>query len=244
MKNMLLLFLATFVLATTAQEKVTLRYNFKEGDVYEIKMTMKQEVGSFMAQTTEIIMTQKTVSASDDLITVESSIDKMKMDIIQGTNAVSYDSSKSDDELDETGKMMKEQVGPFLTVTMTSKMNGLGEIKDVVVEPKIPGVEEMTKQTSSIIYPKEALQVGNNWEMTNSEGGMEFKMIYTVKEITSDNVQLVISGNVTGAASGSINGKMTIERDSGVPASSEIEMLMDIQGQQMITKVEGSYTKK
>lgn len=244
MKKMLLLFVTSMVLTSTAQEKVTLRYNFKEGDAYEIKMKMKQEMGAIMAQTTEITMSQKTVSATNDSFTIESKIERMKLDMIQGSSVINYDSNKSDEELDETGKMMKAQVGPFLTVTLTNKMNGLGEVTDVVVEPKIPGVENMTKQTASVIYPEEALQVGSSWEMTNSEGGMDFKMIYSVKEITNSNVLLTISGNVSGMASGSIDGKMNVDRTSGVPTSSELEMKMDVQGQEMITKVEGSYTKK
>lgn len=216
---MLLLLVTSMVLATTAQEKVTLRYNFKEGDVYEVKMIVKQEIGTIMAQTTDILMTQKTVSASDDMFTVESKIKKMKMDMIQGANIVSFDSTKSDEELDEMGKMMKAQVGPFLTATITNKINSLGEVTDVVVEPQIAGIEDLTKQSSNIIFPEEAIKVGSSWDLTKSENGMDIKIIYTVKEITKTNVLLSISGYVSAMASGTVDGKMNIDRSSGVPLS-------------------------
>ena len=244
MKKMLLLFVTSMVLTSTAQEKVTLRYNFKEGDVYEVKMIMKQEVGAFMAQTTDIVMSQKTVSASGDMFTVESKIEKMKMDMIQGTNIVSFDSTKSDEELDETGKMMKAQVGPFLTATITNKMNSLGEVTEVVVEPQIAGIEEMTKQSSSVVYPEEAISVGSSWDITKSENGMDIKIIYTVKEITKTNILFSISGAISGMASGSVDGKMNVDRSSGVPLSSEMSMKMNVQGQEMNISVQGSFTKK
>ena len=48
---------------------------------------------------------------------------------------MSFDSSKSDDELDATGKMMKTQMGPMLEAVIYSNVTTLGEASVVSIEP-------------------------------------------------------------------------------------------------------------
>lgn len=244
MKNVLLLFVAIVSINLAAQESVILRYNFKKGDVYQIKMKMTQEMGAVMAQTTNTIMSQKTVAIEGDTIVNESKIDKMTMNMVQGGKVMNFDSSKNDDELDEMGKMMKTQMAPIFSAVITSKTNSLGDVLDVSVSPSVPQVAEMGKQNSSIVYPKEAVKIGSNWSTTKQETGMTVKIDYTVKSISDKEVILNISGDVSGMGTGTVSGDMNIEKASGVPVSSKMQMKIDVQGQAMLINVESTIEKQ
>ena len=164
--------------------------------------------------------------------------------MLQGGNAMSFDSTKSDEELDAVGKQMKTQMQPMLEALMFAKGNNLGEIIDIKIEPNVMGMEDIVKQSSSVVYPKEAVKVGDSWTKTKEEKGMKMDFVYTVKSIDEDNVNLVISGDVSGMATGKIAGNMQIDSASGVPLSSIVTMLMNINGQEMTTKVTMETTKK
>lgn len=244
MKKILLLFIVSIALNVSAQESVVLRYNYNKGDVYEIKMKMTQEMGAIMAQTTNTIMSQKTIAIKGDTIVNESKIDKMTMEMVQGGQVMNFDSSKKDEELDEMGKMMKSQMAPMFSAVITSKSNSLGDVLGVSVTPSIPQVEQMGKQNSSVVYPKEAVKVGSTWSTTKEESGMTMKMDYLVKTISEKEVVLSISGDISGMATGTISGDMTIEIATGLPANSNLQMKMNIQGQEMIMGVTGSMARK
>lgn len=243
MKKFLILFITTITLSISAQESVVLRYNYQEGDNYEIMMKMTQEMGAVMVQTINTIMSQKTVSVKGDTIVNESKVIKMVMDMVQGGQTMSYDSSKKDDELDEMGKMMKTQMSPILSSVITSKSSSLGNLLGVTLEPNNPQLAQMFSQNSSVEYPKEAVKAGTKWSSTKDENGVIMKIDYTVKSISDKEVILVVSGDISGLAAGTITGDMTIDKVSGVPLKSSLKMKMNIQGQEMHMGVEGFYRK-
>lgn len=243
MKNYVFLFVAFFGLQISAQETL-LRYNSKVGDAYDVKMTIKQEVGDFMAQTTEMEMSMKITEVSDTSITNESKISKMKMNMVQGQNIIDFDSSKSDDELDETGKMMKAQLGAVLSAVITSTYSKYGEVLNVSIEPNIPQAAQMAQQSSFTIYPKEAVKVGSTWSETKEENGMTFTSNYKVDAISVDEVDLSITGEVSGMANGKISGNMKLDKETGMLINSSVKMDMNVQGMASVTEVSGQYIKK
>ncbi|MHB0754134.1 DUF6263 family protein [Polaribacter sp. M15] len=243
MKKLVFLLIAVITVNLAAQESVVLRYNYKKGDIYQIKMLMSQDMGAVMSQKTGSIMTQKTIDVVGDTIVNQTKIDKMVMDMNQGGQEMNYDSSKKEEDLDAAGKMMKEQMKPILSALVTTKSNGLGEVFSTVIEPNIPQVAQMGNKGSSVVYPKEALKVGSFWSSTNNESGMTMAMKYTVKSISDKVVMLTVSGDISGMGSGTISGDMTIDRSSGVASETQLKMKLDIQGQQMLMSVEGSMEK-
>jgi hypothetical protein len=164
--------------------------------------------------------------------------------MLQGGQVMSFDSTKSDEELDDTGKMMKAQMGPMLSALIYAKGNNLGEMLEVKVEPSIPGVEDMAKQSSNVVYPTEAVSVGSTWTMTKEEKGMKMDFLYTVKSISSDKVVLDLSGDVSGMATGKISGNMNIDKASGIPENSTIDMNMSVSGQELKSKITMTMVKK
>ena len=157
---------------------------------------------------------------------------------------MNYDSSKKDDELDDMGKMMKTQMAPILSAVIISKSSSLGDVLDVAIVPNLPQVAQMGKQNSSVVYPKEAVKIGTTWSEIKDESGMTMKIQYTVKTISEKEVILAVGGDISGMATGTISGDMTIDKSSGVAVNSKLQMKMSVQGQEMIMGVEGSIEKK
>jgi len=165
------------------------------------------------------------------------------MDVLAGGQVMSFDSGKSDDELDDFGKMLKMQMGPMLTAVIFAKGNGLGEVLEMKVEPNIPGVEDVGNQASSVAYPKEAVKIGTTWNMEKENKGSKMNFVYTVKSISGKEVVLSISGSISGKANGTISGDMNVDRKSGIPLKSTINMKMNVNGQEMETNMVSAMKK-
>ena len=236
MKKLLVLFLVVSATISFGQETVLLRLNYTKGDVYIAKMTMSQEMGTVMSMGMNIDMNMKVVDVTGDTNITEMTFTKMTMDMLQGGNVMSFDSTKSDEELDDTGKMMKDQMSPMLEAVLTAKGNDLGEVIEVTAEPNVPGMTDFANQ-SNVIYPKEALKVGSTWAFQKNEKGMVLDFVYKVTSILKDKVGLEITGKSSGMATGDITGTMNIDRKSGVPLNSNIDMALSVQGQEMNSKV-------
>lgn len=244
MKKLLILFLAISANLSLAQDAALLRLNYEKGATYDVEMNISQEMGTVMSMGMLINMDIKVLDVKDDTYDSEMKFTKMTMDMLQGGQAMSFDSTKSDEELDDTGKMMKAQMGPMLSALIYAKGNNLGEILEVKVEPSIPGVEDMAKQSSNVVYPTEAVSVGSTWTMTKEEKGMKMDFLYTVKSISSDKVVLDLSGDVSGMATGKISGNMNIDKASGIPENSTIDMNMSVSGQELKSTIKMTMVKK
>lgn len=242
MKKLLVLLLVVASTISFGQESVLLRLNYTKGDVYKAEMKMSQEMGAVMSMGMSIDMSMNIVDVTGDTNTSEMKITKMTMDMLQAGNVMSFDSTKNDDELDEMGKMMKAQMSPMLSSVITSKGNNLGEVLEVKAEPNVPGMDDFTSQTN-VVYPKEAIKVGSTWTYQKNEKGMVLDFVYTVKAIAKDKVELDITGKSSGMATGDITGTMSIDKASGVPLTSDIDMLLTIQGQKMTSKVSMTMAK-
>jgi hypothetical protein len=206
-------------------------------------MKMSQDMGDVMSMDMTMKMTQEIKSVTGDEYVSEIRIAKMTMDMSQGGMNISYDSTKSDDELDQAGQMMKSQMGPILKAVITSKGNNLGEVLSTKMEPNVPGAGDFANQSSNVVYPKGKVKVGDTWDFKKSDKGMNMNFKYTVKSISAKLVVLDISGDVDGMATGKISGSMTIDKKTGVPMKSNISMDMDVQGQTMKTVMELTMTK-
>ncbi|WP_343330200.1 DUF6263 family protein [Polaribacter staleyi] len=244
MKKLLILFLVVTANLSFAQDAVLLRLNYEKGATYDVAMNISQEMGAVMSMGMVMNMDIKVIDVKDDTYDSEMKFTKMTMDMLQGGQVMSFDSSKSDEELDETGKMMKAQMGPMLGAVISAKGNNLGQILEVKVAPSVPGVEDMAKQSSNVVYPKEAISVGSTWTMTKEEKGMKMDFLYTVKSIDSDKIVLDITGDVSGMATGKISGNMNIDKASGIPKNSLIDMNMSVSGQELKSKITMTMVKK
>jgi|TARA_B100000767_G_scaffold190458_1_gene177741 hypothetical protein len=244
MKKLLILFLVIYANISVAQESVLLRLNYEKGATYDVSMKMTQNMGAIMSTGISINMDIKILDVKEDTYDSEMKFTKMSMNVLQGGNVMSFDSTKNEDELNDTDKMMKAQMGPMLEAVVFAKGNNLGEVLEVSVNPNVPGMEDIANQSSNVVYPKEAVKVGSTWTMTRDDKGMKMDFIYKVKSILKDKLILDLSGDVSGMASGKINGNMDINRKSGIPLNTSINMILSVSGQELKSNVTMTMSKK
>lgn len=244
MKKLLILFLVIYANISVAQESVLLRLNYEKGATYDVSMKMTQNMGAIMSTGISINMDIKILDVKEDTYDSEMKFTKMSMNVLQGGNVMSFDSTKNEDELNDTDKMMKAQMGPMLEAVVFAKGNNLGEVLEVSVNPNVPGMEDIANQSSNVVYPKEAVKVGSTWTMTRDDKGMKMDFIYKVKSILKDKLILDLSGDVSGMASGKINGNMDINRKSGIPLNTSINMTLSVSGQELKSNVTMTMSKK
>ena len=201
-------------------------------------------MGTMMSMGMSIDMGMKIIDAKGENYESEMKFTKISMDMLQGGNIISFDSSKSDDELDEAGKMMKTQMGPMLEAVVLTKGNNLGEITEAVVEPNVPGMEDIANQSSNVVYPKQAVKVGSTWTMSKDEKGMKMDFLYTVTSILKETILLDLSGDVSGMADGKITGNIKIDRTSGIPLETLMNMNLSVNGQELTSKVSVTTRKR
>ncbi len=231
----LLLFVSTI---TLAQEKVLLRLNYEKGDSYTMTMKMAQEMGmGEMTNNMDIQMEYDITNVSKDTYESTAKYTKMAMEMKQGALQMSYDSTKKEEELDEAGKVMRTQMKPMMDAVITMKGDKRGTILESKAEPNFNGSEKITEQSSSVVYPENAVAVGDTWTMTKNQDGMNMDFTYEVKSISSKNVLIDVSGKVTGIAEGDITGAIDIDKKSGLLTESKINMTMKIQGQDFTTNM-------
>lgn len=233
MKKLLILFLVATTFNVVAQQSVLLRANYNAGDTYLMTMEQSQKMGAQGGMDMKIVMEMSVTNKNQDTITAATSIKSIAMDMLQGGQLMSFDSTKSDDELDETGKMMKQQFDPMMKANIITKSNDRGEILDLTIEPMAPGMEQFTKQSGSIVFPEEAVSVGSTWSSENNQNGANIKTTYTVSKIESDKVSLDISGTVSGIAKGSVTGSSIIDVKTGMQSESNMDITFDMNGNEM-----------
>ena len=243
MKKLLFLFLLVTAINATSQESVLLRANYKKGDVLEVKMEQSQNMGAKGGVDMKMSMDMIVTSKDGDMLTTESKIKSINMNMLQGGMAMSYDSSMKDDDLDEMGKMMKQQFDPMMKSTIIAKVNSQGEILETKVEPSNPAMDQIIAQAKGVIYPNEEVLVGTSWSDVTSQQGMSVTSIYTVSKIENGKVYINITGAVTGMGEGDIKGDLVVDIETGIQDSASSEMAVNAGGMDMKISTKTTTTK-
>lgn len=239
MKKLFTLLMLAVTLISTAQESTLLRLKYKKGEKYLMKMTMNQNMGDgMMLMNMGMNMNIDVKDVKADVYDVEMSIAKMTMEMKGGGMDVKFDSDAKDEDLDEQGKMMKAQVAPALEIVVGAKMNSLGKTSDIkIIKGPQGNLEQFEQANSSVTYPEKAVSVGTTWTEEKTNKGMVLKYTYKVTSITKSSVILDVTGDITGQATGTFTGKMDINRSNGVPEKGNIDMDMQVMGQNAKMKI-------
>ena len=231
MKRILIALLVITSIAVSAQESVLLRLNYTEGDSYLMTVESKQGMGAQGGVNMKMNMGMIVSEVSGDNVKTESKILSIALDMMQGGMAMSYDSNKKDEELDQMGQMLKSQFDPMMNSIIYNSYDKLGNITETKVEPSVPGMNQLTEASGSVIYPNEKISVGSSWSSNKDNQGMKTTTTYTVSQIKDGIVYLDITGNVSGAAaSGSVKGSSEIEVSTGLAKKTSIEVAISNQG--------------
>ncbi len=237
MKKTLTFLILACILVSNAQESTLLRLNYNKGDKYKMSIKMAQNMGAIGNMNMKMIMEMDIVDVNDDTYDSKIKFTRIAMNSSAGNQIMNFDSDKTDEELDDMGKMLKTQMSPILDAAIFTKGNNLGEITEMKVEPDVPGLNDIENQLNNVTYPQEAIKVGSTWEMEKETKGITMKFVYTVKSILEKEIILDITGNILGETEGSVKGNMTIDKLSGVPTVSNIIMKMNAQGQEIESNI-------
>ncbi len=236
MKKIILLVCVGLSISLFSQESVSLRLKYKVGDIYAIKMVTKQNVETMMSMNMNTGLELKVVGKEGENFLTESKINSISMDMIQGGMTLAYSSDMKEEDLDEGGKMMKNQMEPILKAIIKSTTSPLGESSNISVTPEIAGAADMANQ-NGVVYPEKSLKVGDSWTAEKNTNGMTITSNYTVKSIGKESVILDVSGKISGIAIGDVSGKLTVDYATGIPAESIINLNASIQGSKMTTEI-------
>ena len=231
MKKVLIALLVITTLSATAQESVLLRLNYTKGDSFLVTTESNQSMGAQGGMNMKMTMGMIVADVEEEIIKTESQITSIVMNMMQGGMTMNYDSNKSDEELDQMGQMLKSQFAPMMEAVIYNTSDLQGNMIDTKLDPAIPGMEQITNRSMNTInYPKEKVSVGSSWTSENENQGMKMTTKYTVSSIADGLVSLDVSGDMSGAATGTIKGKSTVEISSGISNNSEIEITIATQG--------------
>ena len=231
MKKVLIALLVITTLSATAQESVLLRLNYTKGDSYLVTTESNQSMGAQGGMNMKMTMGMIVADVEEEIIKTESQITSIVMDMMQGGMTMNYDSNKSDEELDQMGQMLKSQFAPMMEAVIYNTLDLQGNMIDTKLDPAIPGMEQITNRSMNTInYPKEKISVGSSWTSENENQGMKMTTKYTVSSIADGLVTLDVSWDMSGAGTGTIKGKSTVEISSGISNNSEIEITIATQG--------------
>ena len=232
MKRILIALLVITSLAVSAQESVLLRLNYTKGDSYLMTVETKQGMGAQGGVNMKINMGVIVSEVSGDNVKTESKILSVALDMMQGGMAMSYDSNKKDEELDQMGQMLKSQFDPMMNSIIYNSYDKLGNITETKVEPSVPGMNQLTEGSGSVIYPNEKISVGSSWSSNKDNQGTKTTTTYTVSQIKDGIVYLDITGDVSGAegVDGSVKGSSEIEVSTGLAKKTSIEVAILNQG--------------
>lgn len=243
MKKLLVLFLLATTFNVAAQKFVLLRANYNTGDKYLVNVDQSQNMGAQGGLDMKIVMDMSILNKEQDTLTAQTKIKSIVMNMLQGGQVMSFDSSTKDEDLDEIGKMMKQQFAPMMQANIITKMNTRGEILNVDVQPMTPGMEQFTKQSGSINYPEEKISVGYSWTEDDTQNGMKIATVYKVSKIENGNVYLDVTGTVSGLGTGTVKGNTVIDIETGMQSKANVEIVIDMNGSEMKISTKSTTTK-
>ncbi|TCI84726.1 DUF6263 family protein [Tenacibaculum sp. M341] len=242
MKKILVALLLLVTTISFSQEKVLLRYKYNKGETYQIKMKMFNDMGNSNSIAMNFVMKQEIKDEVGGVYSAEATIQKIVADMKQSGMVINYDSSKKEEELGQMEKMMKPQMDEALKTVIFIKADELGNVLETKITPSSPTTNGIGNQTN-IVYPKEAVKVGDTWNATKNENGLEFNFTYKVVAISATNVDLDVNGTLAGLGKGDISGKMKLDVSNGMPITSNLTMNMEVSGMKMSTKIDVETTK-
>ena len=122
--------------------------------------------------TTKTWMTWECADVTDGIASIESTIDRMTMDMVTPSGPIQFDSDNKEDspQAAAIGQSVRGLIGKKMTQTMNDRGEvlkvELGEAGEAIGNLGGPQMSEMVKQMSkqaSLTFPEKALKVGDSW---------------------------------------------------------------------------------
>ena len=240
MKRILCVLFVLVSISVTAQKSVSLKLNYKKGDSYKVKMSMKQTLGIMGGMDIEMGMKMNVDNVTDDEIITKSTIESVKANVSQGGVSMAFDSSMKDDELDANGKILQQQFAPMMKAIITQVVNKQGKVISTKTDPPVQGAS-VGQQAE---YPETPITIGSTWstEVTDNTAG-KINMTYKVEKITDNTVFASITGTAAAMPGSKINGNLEIDIATGNPNKTVSNVVAESQGTTITVSVKMTSTK-
>ncbi len=243
MKKILGFLFLTITAISFSQEKVLLRLNYENGDVYQVDASIKQDMGEFLKMDIIMKMDMEVTEAKENSYLTETSFKNIKMDMNTMGKKMQYDSDTKESEMDDFSRGVHSEMKKLLTTLVSFEFDKRGNVVETKVISGESQAKDFEQSMGAMVLPEEAVTIGSTWSFKKtSKEGIEMNYIYEVTAINPDNVEVKISGTVTGEEA--ISGTGLIDRKSGNMSKMDVDMIIKIQGQKVNSKVFLTTTKK
>lgn len=245
MKKVILILLLSLSAIGFSQEKALLRLNYEKGDVFVSKLNTTMVMGDKMNTNLNIDFIMEVLNVKGNVYDIKATFPHVTMDMSAEGKTMKYDSNVKEENMDELSKGMHQKMKPMIDAVVNMKIDKRGNILSSEV---VEGGEDYIHEDkgSTIAYPEKAVVLGTTWTETKESagGGVPVTYTYKVTSITKDKVGIDIMGLMEGFDDTMIKGTGSINRVTGNLNPMDIEILMDMFGQKMITKANCSTTKR
>lgn len=249
-----------------AQKSVELKYDVNQGDKYEYKLHIDQDIvfdagGQTMAldQLMDFRMTSNIDERSGEEFIISTSIDAIKMTQSIFGMQITYDSEDPNTMQNPMAAKIGEEMNHIIGSDYTMTMDDKGHVTNV--DASDVSNDELINNISSgsnfAIYKEGTVSVGESWEgdvepLENSD--MKVQMIYTLLKVSGKEATLGLNGNISSnkiddqemRMEGTMKGEMRVDINSGWLIESvlnqEIELDIEQNGQKFPASISGTIT--
>jgi len=238
MKKILFTLLVCFTTVSMAQEKVLLRLNYEKGDVFLVKIATNQDMGELMKMGINMEMSMETKEVRNNIFTIETKFTNTSMTMASQGQTMSYDSNQKEEDMNPFAKGAHTKMKPLLETLISFDYDALGNIKDSKVISGTTNIDVFKENSSSLIYPEAPVSIGTTWENTRtSVEGAKMNYVYKVTSIDTEKVGFDVTGTISEIGTGTISGKGFINKKYGNIKEMDIEVKMNVMGQQVTSKI-------
>lgn len=239
----LICLITTAAVVAQAQEKITFRYNPPIGEKISYRSVMNMDVEADQSVIMDMTMTMHqtaTEKGADNIYSVSSQIETIKVDMNMGVMMASYD-SENVDENDPVAQQLGQQFGSILNTDINLKINEKAEVLEISGGEDFAGIGDLKSLFSAATFPEHAVAEGDNWEMSvaNEQLGLDvnYIMTYVGKENGLIRVDVASDSDVqTEGASITISGHNLYDPASFILVKSDVTSTVEAPGATVVNK--------
>ncbi len=216
MKNLKLLIVLALTLPiiplqANAQKKVMLKYNVKQGEIYDSHQVTNQDI-DMEAQGQTISMNQiittdittKIAKVTSDEINTTNTVTKMTMKQTMFGQELNYDSSDPSTFASGRGKQIGDALNKLINKPYGIIMDHLGNISAYDLSALLKDNKKLSGNIKSgnnyVIFPGHKVKVGDSWEADikpMKTDKMNIHIKYTLKKLSGKKATISINGTIT-----------------------------------------------
>lgn len=236
----------------SSEDKVVLKFCPEKGTEKRVLLKIISKTSSIISMSTtseiESRMLIKDVATNGD-VTLEMEYEKFSMEVDAMGTKVSFDSDKDLDQIGRPEFQSFAMMGSLLNKPFVSVVDSRGKIiksPDIAAlipdSVKVAAGREQPLQSNQMFdnllmgFPEGEITIGEKWSNENTieteNGPIHVKTDNSVEKVTSDEIQITVSGDISGDVKdkngvkiqmkGTLSGTTVLDRKTGITRQSDI----------------------